>query len=98
MGWWTCAAPGRTSIVLVPEQLDNGEFSPCAYIRLLQPLDHPAIGRSFDIVLADAEEALRYAADIVATQRYAVPDLGAADRACGALPPHGGDAGLRPRR
>ena len=71
---------GRTSIVLVPEQLDNGEFSPCAYIRLLQPLDHPAIGRSFDIVLADAEEALRYAADIVATQRYAVPDLGAADR------------------
>ena len=71
---------GSTSIVLVPEQLDNGEFSPCAYIRLLQPLDHPAIGRSFDIVLADAEEALRYAADIVATQRYAVPDLAAADR------------------
>ena len=72
--------PGRTSVVVVPEQLDNGEFSPCAYIRLLQPLDHPAIGGGFDIVLADAREALRYAADIVATQRYAMPDLGAADR------------------
>ena len=71
---------GRTSIVVVPEQLDNGEFSPCAYIRLLQPLDHPVIGDGFDIVLADAKEALRYAADIVATQRLAVPDVAAADR------------------
>ena len=72
--------PGRTSIVVVPEQMDNGEFSPCGYIRLLLPLDHPAIGGGFDIVLADAEEALRYTADIVATQRHAVPDLAAADR------------------
>ncbi|HUB14860.1 MAG TPA: glycosyltransferase [Acetobacteraceae bacterium] len=71
---------GRTSIVLVPERLDNGEFSPCAYIRLLQPLDHPAIGGDFDIVLADPDEALCYAADIVATQRYALSDLAAADR------------------
>ena len=71
--------PGRTSIVVVPERLDNDQFSPCAYIRLLQPLDHPAIGGGFDIVLADAAEALRYRADIVATQRYAVPDIAAAD-------------------
>jgi len=71
--------PGRTSIVVVAELLDNDQFSPCAYIRLLQPLDHPAIGAGFDIVLADAQEALRYRADIVATQRYAVPDVGTAD-------------------
>jgi glycosyltransferase involved in cell wall biosynthesis len=70
--------PGRTSIVVVPELLDNDQFSPCAYIRLLQPLDHPAIGAGFDIVLADAAEALRYRADIIATQRYAVPDVAAA--------------------
>jgi len=76
--------PGRTSIVVVPETLDNGQFSPCAYIRLLQPLDHPAIGAGFDIVLADVEEALRYRADIIATQRYAVPDVAAA----GALAAH----------
>ncbi len=71
--------PGRISVVVVPELLDNDQFSPCAYIRLLQPLDHPAIGAGFDIVLADAREALRYRADIIATQRYAVPDIGAAD-------------------
>jgi len=76
--------PGRISIVVVPETLDNGQFSPCAYIRLLQPLDHPAIGSGFDIVLADVEEALRYRADIIATQRYAVPDVAAA----GALAAH----------
>ena len=34
--------PGRTSVVIIPERLDNGALSPCAYIRLLQPLDHPA--------------------------------------------------------
>lgn len=71
--------PGRVSIVVVPERLDNDQFSPCAYIRLLQPLDHPAIGAGFDIVLATPQEAQRYRADIVATQRYAVPDLEAAD-------------------
>ncbi|HUB49848.1 MAG TPA: glycosyltransferase [Acetobacteraceae bacterium] len=71
---------GRTSIVVVPEQWDSGEFSPCAYIRLLQPLDHPAIGGGFDIVLANAHEALRYDADIVVTQRLAVPDVVTADR------------------
>jgi glycosyltransferase involved in cell wall biosynthesis len=76
--------PGRTSIVVVAELLGNDQFSPCAYIRLLQPLDHPAIGAGCDIVLADAAEALCYRADIVATHRYAVPDIGAA----GALAAH----------
>jgi GT2 family glycosyltransferase/glycosyltransferase involved in cell wall biosynthesis len=71
--------PGRLSIVLVPERLENGALSPCAYIRLLQPLDHPAIAEGFDIVLADAAEALRYRADVVATQRYAIPDAASAE-------------------
>jgi GT2 family glycosyltransferase/glycosyltransferase involved in cell wall biosynthesis len=71
--------PGRTSIVVVPERLGNDQFSPCAYIRLLQPLDHPAIGGDCDIVLADAAEVLLYRADIVATHRYAVPGIAAAD-------------------
>ena len=66
---------GRVSIVVIPERFDNGTATPCGYIRLLQPLDHPAIAKDFDIVLADADEALRYRADIFATQRYAMPDL-----------------------
>ena len=71
--------PGRTSVVVVPERFDNGALTPCAYIRLLLPLDHAAGRGDLDIVLADAETATRYRADIVATQRYAVPDAEAAD-------------------
>ena len=71
--------PGRTAIVVVPERYDTGGLTPCAYIRLLLPLYHPAIGRDCDIMLADVEEAQRYRADIVAIQRYAVPNLAAAD-------------------
>ena len=70
---------GRISIVVIPERFDNGTPTPCGYIRLLQPLDHPAIAKDFDIVLADAEQALRYRADIFATQRSAVPDLESAN-------------------
>jgi len=69
---------GRVSVVVIPERFPGGALTPCAYIRLLQPLDHPAIGGDWDIVLADAESALSYRADIVVTQRYGVPDLDAA--------------------
>ncbi|MGH7152928.1 MAG: glycosyltransferase, partial [Acetobacteraceae bacterium] len=64
--------PGRTSVVVIPERFSTGPITPCAYIRLLQPLDHLAAAAKLDIVLADAEEALRYRADLVVTQRYAV--------------------------
>ncbi len=70
---------GRISVVVIPERFEGGALTPCAYIRLLQPLDHPAIGGDWDIVLADAADALAYRADIFVTQRYAVPDLEAAD-------------------
>jgi glycosyltransferase involved in cell wall biosynthesis len=70
---------GRTSIVVIPERLENGALSPCAYIRLLQPLDHPIIGEGFDLAMADVEEAQDYHTDIVVTQRYAVPNVAAAD-------------------
>lgn len=70
---------GRISVVVVPERFDSRHISPCAYIRLLQPLDHPAICGEMDIVLADADGACRYHADIIATQRYAMPDVAAAD-------------------
>ncbi len=70
----------RTTVLVVPERLNDGSLSPCAYIRLLLPLDHPAIGGGMEIVLAKPEEALRYRADILATQRYAVTDAETADR------------------
>ena len=71
--------PGRTSILVIPERSDNGAFTPCAYIRLLLPLDHAARDGGLDIVVADAASATRYRANIVATQRYASPDPATAD-------------------
>ncbi len=65
----------RFSVVVIPERFDSGGLTPCAYIRLLQPLSHPEIGGDFDVVLADAEEALKYRADVVVTQRFAVGRL-----------------------
>lgn len=82
--------PGRTSVVLIPELSDNGAPSPCAYIRLALPLDHPASGEGIDLHFARPDEALGLRADIVATQRYAIADadmaraLGAHCRASGA--------------
>ena len=69
----------RPSIVVIPERFDTGVLTPCSYIRLLQPLDHPAIGGEWNIVLADAESALSYRADIIVTQRFAVRSLDTAD-------------------
>ncbi len=70
---------GRTTIVVIPERFDSGALTPCAYIRLLLPLNHPEIARDFDVVLADAEDVARYRADIIVTQRYAIPTLATAD-------------------
>jgi GT2 family glycosyltransferase/glycosyltransferase involved in cell wall biosynthesis len=71
--------PGRVSVLVIPERLPNGELSPCTYIRLLQPLDHPAVADGIDVVMADAHEVSRFRADIIATQRYAIPDVACAD-------------------
>jgi len=64
---------------VIPERFNSGVLTPCAYIRLLQPLSHPKIGGDFDVVLADADEALNYQADVVVTQRFAVGGLDAAE-------------------
>jgi len=70
---------GKPVIAVLPERLDVGLLSPCAYIRLLQPLDHPAIGGGFSLVITDAETVLHCKADIIVTQRYALPSVAAAD-------------------
>jgi GT2 family glycosyltransferase/glycosyltransferase involved in cell wall biosynthesis len=75
-------APGKLAVVLVPERLDIGVLSPCAFIRMLLPLTHPATGqaarREIEVTLASAEEALALRADLFLTHRYAVPDQAAA--------------------
>jgi glycosyltransferase involved in cell wall biosynthesis len=71
-------APGKRAVVLVPERLDIGVLSPCAYIRMLLPLTHPQPGPEIEVTLASAEEALGLQADLILAHRYAVPDQPAA--------------------
>ena len=70
----------RPRIVVVPERLANGAPTSSAYIRLLLPLDHPAIGHGFAVTLADPETVFDYQADLIATHRLAISDLQTADR------------------
>ncbi|MBV8573496.1 MAG: glycosyltransferase, partial [Acetobacteraceae bacterium] len=81
--------PDRLSNVLVPERLDTGCMSPCAYIRLLLPLDHPAIGGRTEVIVASPSEAMSYRPDIIATHRHAVPDTRAADALASHCESHG---------
>ncbi len=81
---------GKIAVILVPERLPGGVLSPCAYIRLALPLAHPEIAsQDIEVTYASPEEALHLRADVIATQRYAVPDvamaaaLGAHSRQCG---------------
>jgi glycosyltransferase involved in cell wall biosynthesis len=71
---------GTKAVVAIPETFDDGSYTPCAYIRLLLPLDHPTSGGELTTTLADVNEALRYRADIIVTQRHAVPSISAAEK------------------
>jgi GT2 family glycosyltransferase/glycosyltransferase involved in cell wall biosynthesis len=67
-------APGRVAVVLVPERLDIGVLSPCAFIRMLLPLSHPAAGAGIEVTMATAAEVPNLRADLIVTHRYGVPD------------------------
>ncbi len=70
----------KPRIVIVPERFDIGFPTPCGYIRLLQPLFHPAITHDFDVRVATAETIFDSEAEIIVTQRSAMPDLATVDR------------------
>ncbi len=66
-------APARRSVVVIPERFDDGTLTPCAYIRLLLPLDHPRSGAGLDVTVAPPgvpPGALR--ADAIVTHRHAI--------------------------
>jgi hypothetical protein len=74
---------GQTAVVVIPEAFDDaaswGSYTPCAHIRLLRPLDHPSAGRGLTTTVADPGTACWYRADVIVTQRHAVPSIEAAD-------------------
>jgi glycosyltransferase involved in cell wall biosynthesis len=74
------AGRAKPRIAILAERQPDGALTPSAYIRLLQPLDHPAIGSGFERLLVDAETVFDSQADIVVTQRNAIPDVETADR------------------
>ncbi|GAB0112493.1 glycosyltransferase [Acidisoma sp. C75] len=71
-------APGRIAVVLIPERLEFGLMSACAYIRGLLPLTHPEIAGDVELTLATGEEALRLRPDLFVLHRHAVAEEGAA--------------------
>ena len=72
--------PAKPRIAVVPERFTVTLPTPCGYIRLLQPLHHPAVAGDFDVRVATAETVFDHAADIIVTQRFAMPDVETADR------------------
>ncbi|HEX2941484.1 MAG TPA: glycosyltransferase [Rhodopila sp.] len=70
----------RPRVAIVPERFENGLLTPCAYIRLVQPLCHPAVGADFDVVLRDVHDVLLDDVDVIITQRFAPPDQPSAGR------------------
>jgi glycosyltransferase involved in cell wall biosynthesis len=75
-------SPQRRSprIVIVPERFDVGFPTPCGYIRLLQPLHHPVVTSGAEVAVTDAKGVFDLDADIIVTQRYAIPDVETADK------------------
>ena len=70
----------RPRIAVVPERFDVGFPTPCGYIRLLQPLHHLAASGDFEVIVATPDSIFDHDAEIIVTQRFAMPDVAAADR------------------
>ncbi len=65
----------RTSVVILPEK-HAGQWSPCAYIRLLLPATHPDLADAIKVsVVEDVAEAIHCRADVILTQRTAIEDI-----------------------
>ncbi len=73
-------ASGKRTLLVIPERLANGAFSPCAYIRLLLPYTHPSAGEDLELFVIAPDQAELFVADAVLTHRYALPDRRAARR------------------
>ncbi|MDE2007414.1 MAG: glycosyltransferase, partial [Rhodospirillales bacterium] len=75
-------APGARprAVAILPERYADGTPSPCAHIRLMQPLDHPANAAGIAaFLLPDGADPAAAGADAVLTHRNAVPTEAAAE-------------------
>jgi GT2 family glycosyltransferase/glycosyltransferase involved in cell wall biosynthesis len=73
--WRGTSRPDRSRITIIPELYEPWHPTPCAYIRLLQPLHHPAVTGDAVVRVTDPRNALDYAADVIVTQRSAMESV-----------------------
>ncbi|HEX2941483.1 MAG TPA: glycosyltransferase, partial [Rhodopila sp.] len=69
------AIPRSRRILALPARQADGSIAPSGYMRLLQPLDHPAIGGEHRLELADASSFMQQTADMIIVQPSALPDV-----------------------
>lgn len=65
-------APRRPRIMVIPELYEPWHPTPCASVRLLQPLNHPDVIGDAVVRVTDPGNALDYEADVIVTQRAAL--------------------------
>lgn len=66
---------GRIKVVVVPERQGRDDYSPCAYIRLLQPLDYMRCLGILEVIFTTAEQACSCGGDVVFCHRTSDCDL-----------------------
>lgn len=71
---------GRINVLAVIETLPNGMPTPCAYIRIVLPLQHDRLHDIVTVRFVKAEEVTNYTADILITHRTAMSTIEAIDR------------------
>ena len=59
---------------------DRGQIQACGYVRLIQPLTHPALADTIRLTVTSARRLATSETDLVLVQRMAVQDMEMADR------------------
>ena len=70
---------GAIRIVAVPEKHGENDYSPCAYIRVLQPLDYLCELGLIEFVIASADQAHNCRADVLFCHRTSGCDVAQAE-------------------
>jgi GT2 family glycosyltransferase/glycosyltransferase involved in cell wall biosynthesis len=65
----------KRTVLAILSAFPSGQVQACGYVRLVQPLTHPAIASDISFHAADVETALRAQADAIIVQRTAVTSL-----------------------
>lgn len=70
----------KARVLVLCASRPSGDYQASTYIRLMQPMTHPAISDLLDVRVVDVEEALTEAGDMLLVQRISIPDVDTARR------------------